>query len=381
MNKKIFLSPPHLSGSELKYIEDAFESNWIAPDGTNTIAFENLISNYTGRYTHTVNSGTSALHLALCVLDIKEDDIVFCQSLTFAASAFPIRYMQAIPIFIDSEPRTWNIDPNLLEEALDLYAKKGKIPKAIIITHIYGMPADMNLILDIAAKYDVPVIEDAAEAFGSIYYDKPCGGLADLSIYSFNGNKILTTSGGGALMSKNESFIQRAKKISNQAKENASYYEHRQIGYNYRLSNICAGIGRGQFEILNKRVDRKREIFENYKTYLSSIYDIGFQHEDEFTKSNRWLSVFLFENEGPGGLIIEKLINQLAASNIESRHVWKPMHRQPVFTDFPSFINGVSDNLFENGICLPSGTAMSDSELEFINSLLSKTLESTKKFA
>jgi dTDP-4-amino-4,6-dideoxygalactose transaminase len=243
------------------------------------------------------------------------------------------------------------------------------------------MPADMNLILDIAAKYDVPVIEDAAEAFGSIYYDKPCGGLADLSIYSFNGNKILTTSGGGALMSKNESFIQRAKKISNQAKENASYYEHRQIGYNYRLSNICAGIGRGQFEILNKRVDRKREIFENYKTYLSSIYDIGFQHEDEFTKSNRWLSVFLFENEGPGGLIIEKLINQLAASNIESRHVWKPMHRQPVFTDFPSFINGVSDNLFENGICLPSGTAMSDSELEFINSLLSKTLESTKKFA
>jgi dTDP-4-amino-4,6-dideoxygalactose transaminase len=381
MNKKIFLSPPHLSGSELKYIEDAFESNWIAPDGTNTIAFENLISNYTGRYTHTVNSGTSALHLALCVLDIKEDDIVFCQSLTFAASAFPIRYMQAIPVFIDSEPRTWNIDPNLLEEALDLYAKKGKIPKAIIITHIYGMPADMNLILDIAAKYDVPVIEDAAEAFGSIYYDKPCGGLADLSIYSFNGNKILTTSGGGALMSKNESFIQRAKKISNQAKENASYYEHRQIGYNYRLSNICAGIGRGQFEILNKRVDRKREIFENYKTYLSSIYDIGFQHEDEFTKSNRWLSVFLFEYEGSGRLIIETLINQLAASNIESRHVWKPMHRQPVFTDFPSFINGVSDNLFENGICLPSGTAMSDSELDFINSILSKTLESRKKFA
>ena len=381
MNKKIYLSPPHLSGSELKYIEDAFESNWIAPDGTNTIAFENLISNYTGRYTHTVNSGTSALHLALCVLDIKEDDIVFCQSLTFAASAFPIRYMQAIPVFIDSEPRTWNIDPNLLEEALDLYAKKGKIPKAIIITHIYGMPADMNLILDIAAKYDVPVIEDAAEAFGSIYYDKPCGGLADLSIYSFNGNKILTTSGGGALMSKNESFILRAKKISNQSKENASYYEHRQIGYNYRLSNICAGIGRGQFEILNKRVDRKREIFENYKTYLSSIYDIGFQHEDEFTKSNRWLSVFLFEYEGSGRLIIEKLINQLAASNIESRHVWKPMHRQPVFTDFPSFINGVSDNLFETGICLPSGTAMSDSELEFVSSLLTKILQSKKKFA
>jgi dTDP-4-amino-4,6-dideoxygalactose transaminase len=381
MNKKIYLSPPHLSGSELKYIEDAFESNWIAPDGTNTIAFENLISNYTGRYTHTVNSGTSALHLALCVLDIKEDDIVFCQSLTFAASAFPIRYMQAIPVFIDSEPRTWNIDPNLLEEALDLYAKKGKIPKAIIITHIYGMPADMNLILDIAAKYDVPVIEDAAEAFGSIYYDKPCGGLADLSIYSFNGNKILTTSGGGALMSKNESFILRAKKISNQSKENASYYEHRQIGYNYRLSNICAGIGRGQFEILNKRVDRKREIFEIYKTYLSSIYDIGFQHEDEFTKSNRWLSVFLFEYEGSGRLIIEKLINQLAASNIESRHVWKPMHRQPVFTDFPSFINGVSDNLFETGICLPSGTAMSDSELEFVSSLLTKILQSKKKFA
>ena len=381
MNKKIFLSPPHLSGSELKYVEDAFDSNWIAPDGTNTIAFEKLISNYTGCYTQTVNSGTSALHLALCVLDIKEDDIVFCQSLTFAASAFPIRYMRAIPVFIDSEPRTWNIDPTLLEEALDLYAQKGKIPKAIIITHLYGMPADMNLILAIAAKYDVPVIEDAAEAFGSFYYDKPCGGLADLSIYSFNGNKILTTSGGGALMSKNESFILRAKKISNQAKENASYYEHFQIGYNYRLSNICAGIGRGQFEILNKRVDRKREIFEKYKTYLSSFYDIGYQQEDEFSKSNRWLSVFLFEYEGFGRHMIEKLINQLAASNIESRHIWKPMHRQPVFTDFPSFINGVSDNLFENGICLPSGTAMTDSDIDFVSSLVTKTLESKQKFA
>jgi dTDP-4-amino-4,6-dideoxygalactose transaminase len=239
----------------------------------------------------------------------------------------------------------------------------------------------MKLILAIAAKYDVPVIEDAAEAFGSFYYNKPCGSLADLSIYSFNGNKILTTSGGGALMSKNENFILRAKKISNQAKENASYYEHCQIGYNYRLSNICAGIGRGQFEILNKRVEKKREIFEKYKTYLSAIYDVGFQQEDEFTKSNRWLSVFLFDYNGFGQNLIEKLIDQLAVSNIESRHVWKPMHRQPVFTDCPSFINGVSDNLFENGICLPSGTAMTDAEIDFVASLVTKTLQSKMKFA
>jgi len=381
MNKKIFLSPPHLSGSEIKYVEDAFDSNWIAPDGKNTFAFEKLISNYTGCYTQTVNSGTSALHLALCVLDIKEDDIVFCQSLTFAGSAFPIRYLQAIPVFIDSEPSSWNMDPELLEEALDLYAKKGKLPKAIILTHIYGMPADMKSILSIAAKYEVPVIEDAAEAFGSYYAEMPCGSLGDLSIFSFNGNKIITTSGGGALISKNQHLINRAKKISNQAKENKLYYEHCQIGYNYRLSNICAGIGIGQFENLSKRVDRKREIYEQYKTYLSSIYDIGYQHEDKISKSNRWLSVYLFEYEDHGYNFIEKIINELEEANIESRHLWKPMHRQPIFSDFPAFINGVSDKLFETGICLPSGTAMTDSEIDFVSSLVTKTLQSKVKFA
>ena len=370
-----------MSGSEIKYVEDAFDSNWIAPDGKNTFAFEKLISNYTGCYTQTVNSGTSALHLALCVLDIKEDDIVFCQSLTFAGSAFPIRYLQAIPVFIDSEPSSWNMDPELLEEALDLYAKKGKLPKAIILTHIYGMPADMKSILPIAAKYEVPVIEDAAEAFGSYYAEMPCGSLGDLSIFSFNGNKIITTSGGGALISKNQHLINRAKKISNQAKENKLYYEHCQIGYNYRLSNICAGIGIGQFENLSKRVDRKREIYEQYKTYLSSIYDIGYQHEDKISKSNRWLSVFLFEYEDHGYNFIDKIINELEEANIESRHLWKPMHRQPVFSDFPAFINGVSDKLFETGICLPSGTAMTDSEIDFVSSLVTKTLQSKVKFA
>ena len=221
---KIWLSPPHMNGAEKKYVDEAFELNWIAPGGSNTKAFEELLSHYTGCYAHAVNSGTSALHLALCVLDIKADDIVFCQSLTFAASAFPILYMGATPVFIDSEIQTWNIDPYLLEEALELYEKKGKLPKALIITHIYGMPADMNLIQLIAAKYNVPIIEDAAEAIGSFYNNKPCGSLADLSIYSFNGNKILTTGGGGALISGNQNFIENARKLSNQSKEKVLYW-------------------------------------------------------------------------------------------------------------------------------------------------------------
>jgi dTDP-4-amino-4,6-dideoxygalactose transaminase len=378
---KIWLSPPHMNGAEKKYVDEAFELNWIAPGGSNTKAFEELLSHYTGCYAHAVNSGTSALHLALCVLDIKADDIVFCQSLTFAASAFPILYMGATPVFIDSEIQTWNIDPYLLEEALELYEKKGKLPKAIIITHIYGMPADMNLIQLIAAKYNVPIIEDAAEAIGSLYNNKPCGSLADLSIYSFNGNKILTTGGGGALMSRNQSFIDDARKFSNQSKEKVLYYEHQKIGFNYAISNVSAGIGRGQFETLPQRVDRKREIFNHYKSYLSEFYEFDFQHENEYSKSNRWLSVFLFDSKNLNHHRIEKIIHQFASANVECRCVWKPMHRQPVFKDFPAFVNGVSDKLFATGICFPSGTAMTDSQIEYVSSLIDKFIISEKDFA
>lgn len=379
--KRIWLSPPHMSGAERKYVDEAFETNWIAPLGPNVNAFEDSLFDYTGRFALAVNSGTAALHLALCLLEIKKDDIVFCQSLTFAGSAFPIQYMGAVPVFIDSEPDSWNIDPDLLNEALEQYAAKGKLPKAIIITHIYGMPADMKRITAIAEKYHVPVIEDAAEAVGSFYDNKPCGALADFSIYSFNGNKIITTSGGGALLSTDKRAIDKARKLSMQAKENFLHYEHCETGFNYRLSNICAGIGRGQLEVLHERVEKRRQIFQNYQSQLGYSEGITYQNEQQLSYANRWLTVAMLDDEHVRQSFLPKIIEQLTEANIECRPVWKPMHRQPVFNHAPAFINGVSDKLFESCVCLPSGSELTSADLQLITSLIRKVILLEKTIA
>jgi dTDP-4-amino-4,6-dideoxygalactose transaminase len=291
---KIWLSPPHMSGYEKVFVQEAFESNWIAPVGKNITVFEEQLAALSGMNVLAVNSGTSAMHLALLSLDIQPGDHIFCQSLTFAGCAFPIQYQRAIPVFIDSEPESWNMDPDLLEEALKKYVAAGKKPKAIIVVHIYGMPASLTRIVNLARLYDVTLIEDAAEAVGSFYDSKPVGSFGDSSIYSFNGNKIITTSGGGALLTKDENHLKYARKLSDQAKENVAHYEHLSIGYNYRISNVCAGIGRGQMLVLEDRVKRKREIFDLYKGLFNSYSLIRFQQENSPAVSNRWLTVICF---------------------------------------------------------------------------------------
>ncbi len=370
--KKIWLSPPHMSGKERLFVEEAFISNWVAPLGPNVSAFEEQLTNYSGRASLALNSGTAALHLALRLLNIKTDDFVFCQSLTFAGCAFPILYERAVPVFIDSEAASWNMDPDLLEEALKKYTAMGKKPKAIIVVHIYGMPADMQRINKIAKEYNVPLIEDAAEALGSTYNNIPCGGFGDFSIYSFNGNKIITTSGGGALLCSNELMIEKARKLASQAKEPAPHYEHVEVGYNYRMSNICAGIGRAQMQVLQDRVLARRKIFNLYKELLGEIEGIQFQKENFQSLSNRWLTVACFNFMGGSNSMLEKIRVKLGEYNVESRPVWKPMHLQPVFKGAPCFVNGVSEGLFESGICLPSGSALTENEITEITSVINK---------
>lgn len=371
---RIWLSPPHMGGAEEKYVQEAFATNWIAPLGPNVTAFEKQLSDYTGGYALAVSSGTAAMHLALICLNIKEGDFVFCQSLTFGGCAFPILYQRATPVFIDSEPVSWNMDPDLLEEALKKYAAAGKKPKAIIIVHIYGMPAQMQRIQQLAKEYEVPLIEDAAEAVGSLYDGIPCGSFGDLAIFSFNGNKIITSSGGGAFLCKKEMFFQFARKLSDQAKEKLPYYEHLHTGYNYRLSNICAGIGRGQMEVLGERVQRKREIFNLYQNLFSRFPFIHFQKELSTAFSNRWLTVITFDNLEYGDRLLQNIQLKLQEQDIESRPVWKPMHSQPLFLDAPAFLNGISDQLFQNGICLPSGTALTNMQVEQIVYIIERTI-------
>lgn len=373
--KKIWLSPPHMSGKERLYVEEAFLTNWIAPLGPNVSAFEEQLMQYTDRPALALNSGTSALHLALCVLNIQKGDVVFCQSLTFAASAFPVMYQQAVPVFIDSEPGSWNMDPAILEDALKRYTATGKKPAAIIVTHIYGMPADMNNIMKLSRQYNVPVVEDAAEAIGSVYNTIPCGSFGDMSVFSFNGNKIITTSGGGALLTEDKRLLEIARKLSTQAKEPIPHYEHKEIGYNYRMSNVCAGIGRGQMHVLEERVQKRREIFLQYKELLGDIEGIKFQREDFQSRSNRWLTVVRFTPSRLKTNLLDKIRTKLDENNIESRPVWKPMHRQPVFKDAPAFVNGVSDAIFESGICLPSGSSLTGKEIELIASIVKKTFK------
>lgn len=352
--------------AEIDFIKGAFENNWIAPVGPHIDAFEKDIENYIGNDCHVaaVNSGTSALHLALILLGIGPGDEVLCQSMTFSASANPIVYQGAKAVFVDSEEQSWNISPLFLEQAIKDRIKKGKKPSAIIVVHLYGMPAAMAEIVTIAQNYEIPLIEDAAEALGSCYKKRMLGTFGDMGIYSFNGNKIITTSAGGALVSKNNVWIDRAKFLATQAKDNLPYYQHSTIGYNYRMSNICAGIGRGQITKIELRVMQRRNNFEFYKKHLSDIPEISFHKEpDADYHSNRWLSTILIE---PGTVTKEHIIATLAKQNIEARCTWKPMHLQPVFKDCPYYGEDIAEHVFENGLCLPSGSNLTGEDRELI---------------
>ena len=371
MNSKIWLSSPHIGTKELQYVNEAFVTNWIAPLGPHVNAFEQGLQTQTKTSNAAaLSSGTSAIHLALILLGVKHGDTVFCQSITFSASANPILYQGAIPIFIDSESETWNMDPILLKTALEEAKHNGKLPKAIIPVHLYGMPAKMDEILSIANEYGVPVIEDAAEALGSSIDNKPCGSFGEFGVLSFNGNKIITTSGGGALLSENAEMIEKARFLATQARDTATHYQHSHIGYNYRMSNVLAGIGRGQLEVLNDRVEARRNNFERYKNYFSKHnsagFTIKFQEGPLGYYSNRWLTCILVDAALNNGLTREVIRLSLEEENIESRPLWKPMHQQPIFADCKSYLNGVSDKLFEDGLCLPSGSNLTVEEFDRI---------------
>ena len=424
-SKRIYLSSPHMGGTEMRYIEEAFRENWIAPLGPNVDNFEKDLASFTGvKHAAALSSGTAAIHLALIILGVRPGDYVIVQSFTFSATVNPIIYCGAIPVFIDSEPGTWNMDAGLLEQAVERLRDeetKGRgdketerrrdegtslspsvpqslspsvpqslspsvpqslspsVPQslspkigAILPVHLYGMPANMDRIMEIAGRYGIPVVEDAAESLGSRYNGKPTGSFGEMGVLSFNGNKIITTSGGGALVSDNEEYIRTARFLSTQARDKAPHYQHSNIGYNYRMSNIVAGIGRGQMEVLSERVRARRENFEFYKKHLSGIKGISFPDDpgSEYF-SNRWLTTILIDPEA-AGTDREQVRLRLEEDNIETRPLWKPMHLQPVFSDYPSFVNGTSEALFEKGLCLPSGSNMTDDDRERVIEVLSK---------
>lgn len=376
MNSKIWLSSPHMGGKEQKYVNEAFEANWIAPLGPNVDGFEKDIEKFLGNNVHVaaLSSGTAALHLALIILGIENGDEVICQSLTFSASANPIAYQGAIPVFVDSEPDTMNMSPELLEKAIKDRIQKGKKPKAVVLVHLYGMPAKMEEIMAVANRYEIPVVEDAAEALGSKYKGKELGTFGKMSILSFNGNKIITTSGGGALVSQNSEWIEKARFLATQARDKAPHYQHSNIGYNYRMSNICAGIGRGQMEVLPERIAQRRRVFEFYKKAFSKINEIQFAEEpDSDYFCNRWLTTVFLSNYNTR----EEIRLNLEKDNIESRPLWKPMHLQPVFSGAPFYGNGTSERLFETGLCLPSGSNLSDDELERVVENVKESMSSS----
>jgi dTDP-4-amino-4,6-dideoxygalactose transaminase len=367
MGNRIWLSSPHMGNSEKQFVEEAFATNWIAPLGANVDGFEKDLAEFTNVSNVAVlSSGTAALHLALIILGVGKDDVVLCQSFTFSATANPIVYQGAIPVFIDSEAGSWNMDPVLMEKAIKAYIAKGKKPKAIIPVHLYGMPADMNAVMQLAQQYEIPVIEDAAEALGSAYNNKACGSFGDFGILSFNGNKIITTSSGGALLSDNEAWIKNARFLATQARDAAPHYQHSHIGYNYRMSNVLAGIGRGQMQVLEERVRQRRNNFDFYKQSFANTAGISFQEGSIEKFSNRWLTAITIDPGKTDGVTREDIRLGLEKINIESRPLWKPMHVQPVFADAPSYTNGVSEKLFEQGLCLPSGSNLSHDDLSLV---------------
>jgi dTDP-4-amino-4,6-dideoxygalactose transaminase len=379
MKSKIWLSSPHIGNNELQYVNEAFATNWIAPLGPHVNAFEQGLQEQTQtKHAAALSSGTSAIHLALILLGVQSGDTVFCQSITFSASANPIAYQSATPVFIDSEEDTWNMDPVLLRIALQEARQNGKLPKAIIPVHLYGMPAKMIELISISKEFGVPVIEDSAEAFGAKLNGKPCGSFGEFGVLSFNGNKIITTSGGGALLSNNEEMIEKARFLSTQARDSAPHYQHSHIGYNYRLSNVLAGIGRGQLEVLNDRVVARRNNFQRYKDFFSKYnnagFNIKFQEEPNGYFSNRWLTCILVDPNSNKGLTREDIRLAMDAESIETRPLWKPMHQQPVFATAKSYLNGTSDKLFKNGLCLPSGSNLTEEEFVRIFKTLDKLL-------
>ena len=365
MNEKIWLSSPHMGGTEQKYIQEAFETNWVAPLGPNVNGFESDLENYLSNQVHVaaLSSGTAALHLGLILLGVQQGDEVLCQSMTFSATVNPIVYLGATPIFIDSELDTWNMCPIALEEAIQDRIAKGKKPKAIIPVHLYGMPAKMDEIIAIANRYEIPVLEDSAEALGSAYKGQKCGTFGSLAALSFNGNKIITTSGGGALVTKSEVLKEKAIFFATQARDAAPHYQHSEIGYNYRLSNIAAGIGRGQMEVLEQHVDLRRKWNQRYQDFFATIPNVTVLKEpsNDFY-SNHWLTAIVlasFEQR-------EALRLEFESQNIETRPLWKPMHLQPVFEMYPFYGTSVAASLFENGLCLPSGSNLTDNQWERI---------------
>jgi dTDP-4-amino-4,6-dideoxygalactose transaminase len=362
----ILLSTPHMGESELHFIEEAFRTNWIAPLGPNVDAFERELADLVGAgHAAAVSSGTAALHLAVRILGVKPGDRVFCSTLTFAASANPIVYEGGEPVFIDSEPGSWNMSPRALERAFDAAVAEGWLPKAVIIVDLYGQSADMDALTAICDRHGVPVIEDAAESLGARYKGKPSGIFGRMGVYSFNGNKIITTSGGGMLLSEDEELIKQARFLATQARDPAPHYQHSQIGFNYRMSNILAGVGRGQLQVLDQRVEARRAVFEAYRDGLADIEGLEWQPEPDWSHSNRWLSALTIDPEVTG-LTASEVIRRLSEEMIEARPVWKPMHLQPVFAHCRHFAHGnepVSDRTFERGICMPSGSNLSPAEI------------------
>jgi pyridoxal phosphate-dependent aminotransferase EpsN len=371
--KRVYLCPPHMSGKEKEYIEEAFTSNWIAPLGPQVDAFENEMADYIGCRTLAVSSGTAALHLALRLLGVGRGDIVFCSSLTFIGSVNPVLYLGAEPVFIDSEPKSWNMSPAALEKAFNWAKSAGRMPKAVIIVDLYGQSADYEPLLKICQEYEVPVVEDAAEALGASYNGKACGTMGRYGVFSFNGNKIITTSGGGMLAANDEEALKKALFWATQARDPAPWYQHSEMGYNYRMSNIAAAIGRGQLQVLDDRVNAHRVIFERYNEALGNIPGVGFMPEPDYSRSNRWLTVMTLDAE-----ICEakpmQIINALADENIESRPLWKPMHLQPLFAGCRYFTHGdeesIGDKLFASGLCLPSGSSMAEEEQQRVIELV-----------
>ncbi|WP_027879301.1 DegT/DnrJ/EryC1/StrS family aminotransferase [Mesoflavibacter zeaxanthinifaciens] len=375
MKPKIWLSSPHMGGTEQNYVQEAFDTNWIAPLGPNVTGFENDLENYLNndKYVACLSSGTAAIHLALLQLGVKRDDEVICQTFTFCGSANPITYLGAKPIFVDSEEQTWNMSPDYLEEAIKDRIAKGKTPKAIIIVHLYGMPSQIDQLLEVANKYKIPIIEDAAEALGSTYEGKKCGTFGAYSILSFNGNKIITTSGGGALVCNTEQEKKQTIFFATQARDNAPHYEHTKIGYNYRMSNISAGIGRGQMEVLDKHINLRRANNQFYNDLFKDVKGIEVQQQPtQDYYSNFWLSCILIHDDAP----FTKAQFQAAmdAENIETRPLWKPMHLQPIFNGLPFYGKNISEKLFKKGVCLPSGSNLTENELNCIKNVVNSLL-------
>jgi pyridoxal phosphate-dependent aminotransferase EpsN len=357
MTSRILLSVPHMGGNEQSYVAEAFATNWLSTVGPNISAFENEFAQHIGMPSVALSSGTAAMHLGLRLLGVKPDDEVFCPTLTFVATANPIAYLGAKPVFLDSDRETWNLDPELLSRALRQRADRNRLPKAVIVVHLYGQPADMDPIVAACARYDVPVLEDAAEGLGSTYKGKPVGSHSGLAAYSFNGNKIITTTGGGMLSSGNSDWIQSARFWATQARDNALWYQHSEMGYNYRMSNVLAGIGRGQLEVLNTRVLQRREIAFRYRDAFADIPGIAFMPQSPHGIHTNWLSCFLID-EPALGLSRDSLIAALDAAGIESRPVWKPMHLQPLYLHAEHFGGEIAEDLFNRGICLPSSSSL-----------------------